>query len=463
MDCARNTRVLNGIPSNLLAQLEAQKQIHVLQFWDELDASQQENLITQLESIDFTLLHEHQALLQNADVGKHDIQPCVLKKRCACKHHEAAGDSIIRRGELGVLTVAGGDGTRLGWGGPKGTYPATPITGKSLFQVIAEQIGFAEEKYGVTVPWYIMTSVSNHEETKSFLLDNNCFGLDRANIFLFVQSQVPSLDATGKLLLVSKYQIAMHPDGHGGIITALKESGALAEMEGRGIQYLSYVQVDNPLARVIDPVFLAMHAEDAQSSNEASSKAVLKKEPQEKVGVFCESNGHTRVTEYSDLSETQSAQLNEDGSLAFGAGSIAIHLFTRVFLEKVASSLPWHTAHKKVSTVNSDGEETVPTEPNAYKFEKFVFDVLPFAAKSLVVEVDRADEFAPIKNKTGADSPKTSHELQLARASRWLREVGIDVPQEATVELSSLTAASPLDLQCVSLPKTIPANEQTVL
>ena len=323
--------------SNLYKQLQERDQLHVLKFWDELATEEQAALSSQLESIDFALLDEFAKLLHQTDELSQDISPCEVHKRCECRHHQEVGEAIIRKGEFGVLTVAGGDGTRLGWSGPKGTYPATPLSGKSLFQLIAEQIMYAQNRYGVTIPWYIMTSISNSELTKSFLLDNNCFGLDRTDIFVFEQRQVPALDATtGKLMLQTKSSIVTNPDGHGGMISGLQLSGALAEMEGRGIQYLSYVQVDNPLARVVDPIFLAMHATDENSSNEVSSKCVPKTHPKERVGVFCTKDGSVSIQEYSDLSDEQARETIE-GELLYDAGSIAIHMFSRAFLEQIAS------------------------------------------------------------------------------------------------------------------------------
>ena len=437
--------------SNLYTQLQERDQLHVLKFWDELSAEEQHALTQQLESIDMALLDEFTNLLHQTDVMTQDISPCEVHKRCACKHHQEVGEEIVRKGELGVLTVAGGDGTRLGWSGPKGTYPATPLSGKSLFQLIAEQIVYAQERYGVTIPWYIMTSVSNSELTKSFLLDNNCFGLDRADIFVFEQRQVPTLDEHAKLILNTKSSIVTNPDGHGGMISGLQQSGALAEMEGRGIQYLSYVQVDNPLARVVDPIFLAMHATDDDSSNEVSSKCVPKTNPEERVGVFCTKDGSVSVQEYSDLTDAQAAETT-DGELTYGAGSIAIHMFSRSFLEQIASSLPWHKALKNVQGL--DGE------CDAVKFETFVFDVLPMAKNSLVVQVKREDEFAPIKNATGDDSPATSQVLQASRSRRWLIEAGIDIEDGAEVELSPLSGASPREIDVSDIPNPISAGQQ---
>ena len=400
------------------------------------------------------LLDDFSALLHQTEEMTQDISPCEVYERRECKHHQEVGEEIIRRGELGVLTVAGGDGTRLGWSGPKGTYPATPLSGKSLFQLIAEQIVYAQERYSVTIPWYIMTSVSNSELTKSFLLDNNCFGLDRTDIFVFEQRQVPTLDEKGKLILQSKSSIVMNPDGHGGMVSGLQQSGALAEMEGRGIQFLSYIQVDNPLARVVDPIFLAMHATDEASSQEVSSKCVPKTKPEERVGVFCTIDGSVSIQEYSDLTEAQ-ATSTTGGELSYGAGSIAIHMFNRAFLEQVASSLPWHKAFKKVNSLEG--------ECGAVKFETFVFDVLPMAKNSLVVRVKREDEFAPIKNAHGEDSPATSQALQASRSRRWLKQAGIDIEDDAEVELSPLAGASPREINIDAMPTLIQAGQQLVV
>ena len=440
--------------SNLYKQLQERDQLHVLKFWDELSAIEQDELTRQLESIDFSLLDEFVNMLQQSNEMSQEIEACEVHKRCECNHHQEVGEAMIRKGELGVLTVAGGDGTRLGWSGPKGTYPATPLSGKSLFQLIAEQIVYAQERYGVTIPWYIMTSVSNSELTKSFLLDNNCFGLDRADIFVFEQKQVPTLDEHGNLILNTKSSFVTNPDGHGGIISGLQQSGALAEMEGRGIQYLSYVQVDNPLARVVDPIFLAMHATDDDSSNEVSSKCVPKTNPEERVGVFCKKDGRVSIQEYSDLTDEQASGTTE-GELTFGAGSIAIHMFSRAFLDQIASTLPWHKARKKVAALEG--------ECNAIKFETFVFDVLPMAADSLVVQVKREDEFAPIKNANGDDSPATSQALQASRSRRWLIEAGIDIEDGAEVELSPLSGASPREINVSEIPNPIKSGQQHVV
>jgi UDP-N-acetylglucosamine/UDP-N-acetylgalactosamine diphosphorylase len=386
------------------------------------------------------------------------------------------GEALIRAGKVAAFTVAGGQGTRLGWNGPKGSYPATVVTGKPLFRCFAEQIMAVQKKYGVTIPWYIMTSVLNDEDTRAFFLDNNHFGLLRQNICFFPQNMVPSIDAaTGRMLLAEKHAVALNPDGHGGSIRALATSGAIEDMRARGVEHISYFQVDNPLVRAVDPLFIGLHATAPDSSGEMSSKMVAKVDPEEKVGVLCRADGKTMVIEYSDLPQEYAGQRDEDGGLRFNAGSIAVHVIGVGFVEKLTAdvhrfALPYHRALKKVAQVDPEtGRRVEPAEPNAVKFETFVFDALPLAESSIVLETDRTEEFAPIKNASGADSVITSHQLQSERAGRWIEAHGASVPRDADgavsakIEISPLTALEPADLVAVDLPEAIAAGEEVVL
>ncbi|MBC8201937.1 MAG: UDPGP type 1 family protein [Planctomycetes bacterium] len=450
---------MNSIPSKLQKKLADYNQAHLLTFWNELNDAEQQELDTQLKTIDFDQFVTLKA--KSSEVTTKKVEPCATIP--LDESNFDLGVRAIKNGEIGVLTVAGGQGTRLGWSGPKGTYPATPITGKSLFQVIAEQIVFASQKYNTTIPWYIMTSNQNDAITRAFLLDNNCFGLERTDIFLFTQGEVPAVDCDGNMLLATKSEVAMNPDGHGGVVAALQRSGGLEEMATRGIQHLSYVQIDNPLAQVIDPSFIGLHLSD-RSSREASSKCVLKTDPDEKVGVFCTVNGNVEVVEYSDLPSEKATERGDNGALLYGGGSIALHLFSVEFLQQAAQRMQWHKANKKVSYVDvQTGEKIEPDSPNAFKYEKFVFDVLPFAKGTLVIETSREDEFAPIKNASGQDSSETSHLLQQNRAKRWLEAQGVEVSPQSTVEISPLTASCAMDLQEVNLPRAIGEDEIVAL
>ncbi len=434
-------------------------QSHVLKFWDELNEAKQQQFIAQLESIDFELFKSLQQLPTDSSLG--ELRPSEVLPLDSS--YREVGVTRIERGELCVLTVAGGQGTRLGWSGPKGTFPATPITGKSLFQLVAEQILFASKKYGVSIPWYIMTSAENDAVTRSFLLDNNCFGLERTDIFIFTQGEVPAVNEEGKMLLASQGSIAMNPDGHGGVVAALKLSGGLEEMDSRGIKYISYVQIDNPLANVVDPALLGMHLCEA-SSEEVTSKCVRKTNPEERVGVFCLVDGKTTIVEYSDLPQEKSSEENEVNELSYGAGSIAIHMMSTEFLQRVADDMPWHRAYKIVPYVDlQTGEVVIPTAPNAFKYERFVFDVLPLSKNSLVVETTRAEEFAPIKNKEGFDSPQSSRELQRKRAICWLKSCSVALSENAIVEVSPLTASNQDELSSCELPSSINDDDPTVV
>ncbi|MEM7623438.1 MAG: UTP--glucose-1-phosphate uridylyltransferase [Planctomycetota bacterium] len=307
------------------------------------------------------------------------------------------------------------------------------------------------------MPWYIMTSPLNHDATVAFFDEHDFFGLERDNVAFFQQGVMPSLDkATGKMLLADKGTLATNPDGHGGALLALFKSGAIDDMKSRGVEHISYFQVDNPSVRVVDPIFLGLHASAADSSAEMSSKMIPKAEPKEKVGVFCRvggKGGRTAVIEYSDMPDELAEAKGDDGQLKFLAGSIAIHAISVKFVERIISdpamALPFHLAIKKVPHIDlATGETVTPDSPNAVKLEKFIFDAIPLAEHSVVFETDRVEEFSPVKNQDGVDSIVSSKRLQTERAARWLEGAGVKVPRDsrgdvnATIELSALTALS---------------------
>ncbi|MDP7030020.1 MAG: UTP--glucose-1-phosphate uridylyltransferase [Phycisphaerales bacterium] len=380
---------------------------------------------------------------------------------------QSAGEAMLAEGRVAVFTVAGGQGTRLGWNGPKGTFPASPVTGKPLFRLFAEQILAAQGRWGRPIRWYIMTSEANDAETRGFFLDNRCFGLDRRQIMMFPQGMMPAFDAAeGRVLLSDSTSLAMSPDGHGGCYAALLNSGALDQMEGRGIDAISYHQVDNPLAPVLDPVFLGLHARSDESSGEFSSKMVSKAGPDEKVGVFAIRGGAPGVVEYSDMTESQTTATDSGGHLRLGAGNVAMHVISCEFARRIAdageASLPWHRADKKVAFYDPATSRTVtPEGPNAVKLERFVFDAMATATRPAILKVDRASQFAPIKNATGVDSAESSRQIQSALYGSWLESAGVRVPRDedgrldATIEISPLTALSAADLADVPLPEAI--------
>jgi UDP-N-acetylglucosamine/UDP-N-acetylgalactosamine diphosphorylase len=337
---------------------------------------------------------------------------------------------LISAGRVGGLLVAGGQGTRLGFDGPKGNYPISPIRHKTFFQIFAETIAAVSQRYGATCPWYIMTSPMNHAETVRIFESNRFYGLDPRDIFIFQQGTLPNVGFNGRILLAGKAEIARSPDGHGGCIRALHHSGALADMKERGIEYLSYWQVDNPLVKLFDPLFMGLHA---LAEAQMSSKAVIKNAPKEKVGNFCLIDGKMTVIEYSDLPDELAEKRHPDGSLAFHLGSIAIHIINRDFVEKLNTqefSLPLHRADKAIKCIDLQGNPIDPQKPNGAKLESFIFDALPMTERSIILEIDRSEQFAPTKNATGPDSVETTRQMMIERAAKWLESAGVKVPRD---------------------------------
>ena len=303
----------------------------------------------------------------------------------------------------------------------------TPVTDHSLFQVFAEKIRAAGARYGAPIHWFILTSQQNHTQTETYFREHNFFGLSETHVHLFQQGRMPAVDFDGKILLSAPDEIALSANGHGGSLRALDRSGSLDIMERAGIDVISYFQVDNPLVHVIDAAFIGFHL---QRKSEMSSRALPKANASEKVGHFCLDGARVLVVEYSDLPVAMQEQRDENGALRFNAGSIAIHLLDREFVRRMAQGdgqLPFHRADKKVPTIGSHGEPVVPEKPNGIKFELFVFDALPFAENPLILETSRADEFSPVKNAEGADSPQTCRDDQLRQFARWANAAGAAV------------------------------------
>jgi len=413
---------------------------HVFEYFDTLTEAEQRQLLLEASEIDLeelkvlseTLVLQKKALDTNSF---EQLKPAPFEslpqKGGSAKLWALArevGEDALKAGRVAAFTVAGGQGTRLGFDGPKGTFEVTAIKKKSLFQVFAEKIKAAAKDYGKVIHWFIMTSQQNDKQTISFFQEHDYFGLDFERVHFFKQGRMPAVNFEGKILLESKSSIALSPDGHGGSLRALERSGALNFMQKNGIDTLSYFQVDNPLVRCIDPVFIGWHL---LRKSEMSSKMVPKAYAEEKVGHFCIQNDKLCVVEYSDLPMEFQKQRSEAGELKYIAGSIAIHILDREFIRKMAKAdkgalavLPFHRADKKITCLDCSGNIVTPTKPNGVKFELFVFDALPFAANPVVIETERSEDFSPVKNAEGVDSPKTCKEDQMRQAARWLKELG---------------------------------------
>jgi len=347
---------------------------------------------------------------------------------------KSVGEAALREGGVAAFTVAGGQGTRLGYDSPKGTFRVTPVACKPLFQVFAEKLRATGRRYGRPLHWFIMTSHATHEATEAFLQEHAFFGLDAGRVHFLRQGRMPAVDFEGKILLETKSSLALSPNGHGGTFRALADHGALDLMEREGIHTLSYFQVDNPLVHCIDPAFIGWHR---KLHAEMTTKIVRKTRGDEKVGVVCAWQGKPVVVEYSELPAALQFATEANGALHYLAGNIAVHLLDREFARRVAAGgdgavLPFHQAKKKILTVGSEGLPLEPAEPNGVKFEMFVFDALPCSLNPVFIEANRADEFSPVKNATGPDSPQTCREDQLRQFARWLKQSGVELETDAT-------------------------------
>ncbi|MGQ0637112.1 MAG: UTP--glucose-1-phosphate uridylyltransferase [Planctomycetaceae bacterium] len=428
------------------------QQEHLLRFHDQLSPDERGELEAQLQQVDFDLLaqlvREDASGEPPAKKARRAVPPAALVRvaREAAENAQwqratLAGEAMLRAGRLGVILVAGGEATRLGAPYPKGMFPIGPVSRKTLFQVLAEQLLARSRRAGAPIPYYVMTSDATHEATTTFFREHDYFGLPPDDVFFFRQGNMPAVDRqSGRVLLAEPHRLAWNPDGHGGIVSALMRSGALDDMRARGVERLYYHQVDNPLARVCDPAFLGFHAERGA---EVSTKVVAKLGPAEKMGVLVDIDGTTQIIEYSDLPDDVAALRDESGELRFWAGSTAIHIFDRALFDRLArkgGELPFHRAIKKVPYLDDTGRRVEPEQENALKFERFIFDVLPLANKSLVVEVRREDEFCPLKNKSGDFSPPFVQAAMSRQYAGWLRAAGVDVPDGLPVEISPLYA-----------------------
>lgn len=429
------TQMMEKTYEELTVKTEQYGQDHVFRFWDTLRDDQKERLIGQVKSIDFEHLEQLiQLALQPDDATKDDDQletaEIVSLKEREQKDTKAekVGEEALKKGEVAAFLVAGGQGSRLGFDGPKGIYPVTPVKKKSLFRVFAEKLLALQQQYGKRIPWYIMTSITNDRDTKEFFRKHTCFGLDPEQVAFFNQDMIPAIDTQGRLILDAPDHIFVNPNGHGGSLKALWDSGAIADMKANGIKYIFYFQVDNVLTRIADPAFIGYHI---LAGSEMSNKVVRKAYPEEKMGVICKINGRDGLVEYSDLSEEDMFATDEDGQLKFWAGSVATHVLNVDFVERENEKgfkLPYHIARKPIPYIDTDGNPVNPDEKNGIKFETFVFDALLDTRKSISVEIERRQEFSPLKNKEGVDSAETVHRDLLNYYANWFRKAGFDVP-----------------------------------
>jgi len=419
-----------------LSKLTEQGQEHLLAFWEQLDEGQRAGLLAQIDEIDFADIERMRAALKHqqgdtapAAAGEFEPAPVIELADTGDPDVRELGLTALRAGKVGALLVAGGQGSRLGYDGPKGCYEIGPITNAPLFEIHARKILALEKTFDTEVPFYIMTSEANDAPTREFFAANNCFGLSPDRVVFFTQGMWPGLMPDGELLLDRPDHVFVSPDGHGGILVALRKRGVLQDMADRGLSTLFYFQVDNPLIEVADPDFIGLHL---ANEAEISLKVCAKRDPQEGLGMVITREGRSEVIEYSDLTDAQKEERTPDGQLRLLYGSVAIHIFSLGFLQRESDqALPLHVAHKKVPYCDEAGNIVKSDNPNAYKFEKFIFDVLPDAERSLNVEFAREEVLSPVKKAEGDDSPATTRRDMIAKWARWFEACGVSVPRDA--------------------------------
>jgi len=414
--------------------LNSRGQSHIMQFWDELSDHEQAHLAAQVASIDFDLVEQlTENWIRHTPEPLHfdsfEPIPVIPKATLDRSHAREAwevGEEALRAGRVGLILVAGGQGTRLGYDGPKGAFPIGPVTGRTLFEYHADKIHHYNDRYGCVLPWYIMVGETNESATRDFFKKHDHFGLGEENVTFFKQKMMPCVGEDGKFFLESKGSLSMNPNGHGGSIPALVENGILDDSDSRGIDTLSYFQVDNWAVKLADPFFIGYHL---LRNGEMSSKIQRKSDPHEAAGVFCLCDGKFRVIEYTELDiYPQLLDTNEDGSLIHYAANAAIHMLDTAFIRRVYDTFadfPWHCSHKKIPFIGSDGERVMPEAPNGYKFETFVFDALQYSQHDPVgLEIDRLGEFTPTKQMTGAGSVEKAREDMTRYWGGWLKKAG---------------------------------------
>ncbi|MEC7407441.1 MAG: UTP--glucose-1-phosphate uridylyltransferase [Planctomycetota bacterium] len=449
---------MKSIPEAILNELTTYGQSHLLDFWDEITPAQQRDLVAEIAAIDWSIMGE--LISGKSSDTSHRVDVAAMQPPAAVRSDGEgvswtvqdaieAGEKALSAGEVAAVVVAGGQGTRLGFKHPKGMYPIGPISGRSLFQVFADRLRAINRRYEVEVPLYLMTSEATHAETLRYFSEHEYLGLSPSSVRIFKQGTMPAIDATtGRCLLSSKSSLALSPDGHGGTLAALENSGSLDDARQRGIKHLAYIQVDNPLAQLCDPALLGHHL---LAKSEMTTQVVKKRYPLERVGNVVRVGDRVHIVEYSDLPESIAQQTGNDGELRFWAGNIAVHILDLHFLDRClgqVSALPFHRALKAVEHLDAEGAQVKPDEPNALKFERFSFDLLPRAENALVVEAKPELAFAPVKNATGSevDTPELAKQAICKLHRQWLRGAGVKVDETTKIEINPRFALDPSEV-----------------
>lgn len=400
-----------------LDKVKKYSQEQLLSCYDKLNETQQKQLLDDILEINFDQVENlYRGINKEKIKADSEIEfiPYVDKEKLSKEQLEEygkIGEKIIKDGGYAVVTMAGGQGTRLGHKGPKGTYKLGEPINKSIFEILCDTMKSYSKEYGIQIPWYIMTSEDNNNDTVKFFEDNNYFEYGKENIKFFKQGQLPMLNTDGKVLLSDKGRVKLAADGHGGIFNCMIKQGMFEDMKNKGIKWVFISGVDNILVKPVDKVLLGLVIE---KNVLAGAKSLIKSYPEEKVGVFCKKNGKPSVVEYTEISKEMAEERKENGELKYSESHILSNLFNVEVIEQMSkNSLPYHVAFKKSNYMDKNGEVIVPVEPNAYKFESFLFDAFEKLDDIAILRVKREEEFSPIKNAEGTDSPETAKEMYL--------------------------------------------------
>lgn len=399
-------------------KLKKYNQEHLLKYIENANDEQKNKLIDEIINVDFEQVYNLYEDIQkpnNNNIEKITPINVIDKEKmieAEKKHYKEIGEEVIKNNQYAVVTMAGGQGTRLGFNGPKGTFKLDiGENGKYIFEILAESLKKSKDQYGILPYWYIMTSEQNNNDTTGFFEEHNFFGYEKEKVKFFMQGTLPILNEKDEVLIDKSYNIKTASDGNGGVYLALQKEKILDDMKNKNIKWVFICGVDNIMVKPIDTLFIGL----AKDNNfEIASKSIIKSNPEEKVGAFCKREGKPGVIEYIELSDEMKYEKNENGDLCYGDSNIVSHLYKLESLELLASEkLQYHLAIKKNSYIDETGTEIIPEEPNSYKFEAFIFDGFSYFDDMLVMRVKREEEFAPIKNAIGIDSPETAKKIYL--------------------------------------------------
>ncbi len=461
----------------LVAKVHDASQDHIFDLWESLSEAEQNAFLTQLHTLDFPRVRRLIGLSE-ASAGEgletRVLQPAPFialprneDDRARRDAARTAGEEALRKGQIAVVTAAGE--TRPGQEalGPRGLIPVGPVSGKTIFQLHAEAIRASARRFRAAIPWVIVTSAAHHGALVGYLRAQEYFGLNSADVSMLTQDELPIVNRRGKFLLADRGRIAMSPNGHGGVLLRILEDDVFPALELRGIRHIFYFQADNPMVRIADPVFAGYHV---LGDFELTSKAVCKLDPDEEVGIFCHFGGVTGVVEYNELSARDRTRRDAEGRLEFSAANIAIHIFSMEFLRRLRttrSEFPVHFAQRKTSYLDRKGNRVQPRSANSIQFQSYIFDALPLARSTLILETQREGEFSPVKSLTGAASAATARRHLSRMYTRWLGEAGAEIqlgdePDPGAVEVSPLFALDAEELKA-KLPRPFAVRDGTYL